>query len=151
MPPDTFNTGVLIVDPKEEVHQKLLEAAAGPLGAQGQDQVILNAVFPEWFLQPSAHRLSFSYNVLQTISQYYEPAWERTKPEMKVLHFAGEFSRKPWAFSGTVNPSLGIYVYLWQSLARAKKGDDYSALFDVLKVTDADEINALFRKKQMVV
>ena len=36
----------------------------------------------------------------------------------QVLHFAGDLQTKPWSFSGTLPPTLGVYLYLWQSIAR---------------------------------
>jgi hypothetical protein len=59
-----------------------------------------------------------STNTTQTIASYYDPAWNLLRSRMKVLHFAGDSSSKPWSFSGAVSPSLGAYVYLWQSIAR---------------------------------
>ena len=48
------------------------------------------------------------------------------------------------SFSGSLSPSLAAYLYLWQSLARAEPHADLTPLFDVLNITDAKQINALF-------
>ena len=146
MPPDRFNTGVMVVVPSEALHRRLLEAAAGAQTPEAYDQGLLNDVFADWFAQPAANRLPFEYNVLQTVANYYEPAWNMLRPKMKVLHFAGDDSMKPWSFSGSLSPSLAAYLYLWQSIARAPPDSDIGGLFAVLNVTDAEQINALFQE-----
>lgn len=145
MPPDRFNSGVMVVDPSFEVYQRLLKAAALTETPDDFDQGLLNDVFSNWFEMPSAHRLPFYFNVLQTTANYYEPAWNMLRPKMRVLHFAGIHSLKPWSFSGSLSPSLASYLYLWQSIARAERDADISELFQVLNVTDAAQINALFQ------
>jgi len=59
---------------------------------------------------------------------------------------AGDRGSKPWSFNGAVPPSLGVYVYLWQSIARAPPGTDIEHLYGVLDLTDEGEINALFQQ-----
>ena len=48
------------------------------------------------------------------------------------------------SFSGSLSPSLAAYLYLWQSIARAEPDADLTPLFQVLNITDAKQINALF-------
>lgn len=145
MPPDRFNTGVMVAKPSEEVYQKLLLAAATTHTPEDFDLGLFNEVFSDWFEQSSAHRLPFYFNVLQTVANYYEPAWNMLREKMRVLHFAGDDSMKPWSFSGTLSPSLAAYLYLWQSIARADRDADMTDLFKVLNITDAAQINALFQ------
>jgi hypothetical protein len=47
MPPDTFNTGVMVVRPSAAAHAALLAAAAAG-GHDGTDQGVLNAHFAGW-------------------------------------------------------------------------------------------------------
>ncbi|EKX41393.1 hypothetical protein GUITHDRAFT_112607 [Guillardia theta CCMP2712] len=142
MPPDRFNTGVLVVAPSKEG--------------------LLNEFYPHWFSQDSSHRLPFIYNTLQTVASYYSPAWEMLKEDIKVLHFAGDDLMKPWSFEGSLPPSLGVFLFLWQSIARrvslwqvraenllsrTPAGGDIGLHFKVLNVTDPEEVNALFRNR----
>mmetsp|Transcript_12300 Transcript_12300/g.28410 ORF Transcript_12300/g.28410 Transcript_12300/m.28410 type:complete len:318 (-) Transcript_12300:51-1004(-) len=147
MPPDTFNTGVLVVAPSEKTYHELLQAARSMQSPDGSDQGFLNQFYPRWFEQDSSHRLPFVYNALQTVASYYNPAWEMLKDNMKVLHFAGDDLMKPWSFEGSLPPSLGVFLFLWQSIARTPAGGDIGQHFKVLNLTDPEEINALFKNR----
>lgn len=136
---------MLLVHPNAEVYAKLLQYAASV--STNTDQTLLNGFFSSWYSLPAPHRLSFDYNVLQTVASYYEPAWTLLQQRMKTLHFAGPRSVKPWSFEGSLSHSLAVYLYLWQSIARAELGSDLAPLHDVLSITDAAEINALFQRK----
>ncbi len=65
MPPDEFNTGVMVVRPSAEIHKALLEAAPFMDSSDGSDMGFLNEFFPHWFQQSAEHRLAFEFNVLQ--------------------------------------------------------------------------------------
>mmetsp|Transcript_1858 Transcript_1858/g.5613 ORF Transcript_1858/g.5613 Transcript_1858/m.5613 type:complete len:307 (-) Transcript_1858:23-943(-) len=147
MPPDRFNTGVLVVAPSKETYRELLLAARSMRSPDGSDQGLLNEFYPHWFSQDSSHRLPFIYNTLQTVASYYSPAWEMLKEDIKVLHFAGDDLMKPWSFEGSLPPSLGVFLFLWQSIARTPAGGDIGLHFKVLNVTDPEEVNALFRNR----
>lgn len=67
-------------------------------------------------------------------------------PFRSLLLLAGDKGSKPWSFNGAVPPSLGVYVYLWQSIARAAPGSNIEHLFGVLDLKDPDDINSLFRQ-----
>ena len=83
---------------------------------------------------------------------------------MQVLHFAGDDLMKPWSFEGSLPPSLGVFLFLWQSIARrvslwqvraedlvsrTPAGGDISLHFKVLNVTDPEEVNSLFRNRMI--
>lgn len=65
MPPDHFNTGVMVIRPSARVHRELLQAAPHTESLDGTEASFLNAFFRNWFKQSSQHRLPFEYNVLQ--------------------------------------------------------------------------------------
>eukprot|EP00802_Teleaulax_amphioxeia_P016235 Tamp_16349.p1 GENE.Tamp_16349~~Tamp_16349.p1 ORF type:complete len:378 (-),score=87.61 Tamp_16349:336-1439(-) len=130
-PPDTFNSGVLVIRPRQDLFEWLLDRSEEVPSYDGSDQGFLNTVFSSWWQLPIAHRLAFKYNVPQTLAMYYPPAWEEmiSAQSTSILHFAGDDSMKPWSFSGVVPASLARYVHLWQDIARAPLGADVSPLY----------------------
>ncbi|MDX1661652.1 MAG: glycosyltransferase [Gemmatimonadota bacterium] len=93
--PDTFNTGVLVLEPDEAVFRDMRSRLEGWLDDVGfADQAFLNAYFPDWYEGPAEHRLPFTYNVNHAL-YHVPPAWERLRDDWRVLHFPGP--RKPWS------------------------------------------------------
>lgn len=55
--PDCFNCGVMVLEPRAEIHRQLLDLAIQGTSFDGEDQGLLNIYFKDF------HRLSFMYNV----------------------------------------------------------------------------------------
>ena len=130
-PPDTFNSGVLVIRPQERVYRWLLEQSLHVSSYDGSDQGFLNTVLSGWWQLDIGHRLDFQYNVHQTVAMYYPPLWENLlrSSRVSVLHFAGDDSMKPWSLSGVIPASLARYVHLWQEIARAPLDADVAPLY----------------------
>lgn len=67
--PDCFNSGVMVLEPSDEIHKQLLGLAVQGTLFDGGDQGLLNIHFNDF------HRLSFMYNVeLYRTYRLYMPA-----------------------------------------------------------------------------
>ncbi|GAA5871368.1 hypothetical protein JCM1840_004425 [Sporobolomyces johnsonii] len=86
--PDAFNSGVMVVEPKQETFDQLIAMMKQKGTWDGGDQGLLNDFFPNW------HRLSFTYNVTPSAYYTYAPAYKRHGQDVAVLHFIG--NDKPW-------------------------------------------------------
>ncbi len=99
-PPDHFNAGVMVVRPSLDLFCALLQALATPLGASsydGGDTGFLNAYFADWYVRPSAARLSFGYNALRTLHWFTaakQPGYWQSIHPLKIIHYCS--SPKPW-------------------------------------------------------
>ena len=111
--PDTFNTGVMLIDPAHD-HFAAIKAFANsitPNGCtyaqmsyDGGDQGVLNSFFRhEWNGENgqyegwnAKHHLPFKYNALAQVSLLHPQEWDRIRPEICVIHFAGHVV-KPFA------------------------------------------------------
>jgi glycogenin glucosyltransferase len=88
--PDTFNSGVLVLEPSLEVFDVLLEMAKGAESMDGGDQGLLNLYFPHF------ERLAFLYNVTTFKTfRLNVPALQHFHDDICILHFTG--APKPWA------------------------------------------------------
>jgi hypothetical protein len=134
MPPDTFNTGLMVVRPSHALHNRVMNARGSVSSYDGSDQGFLNSLFADWFA--TGHRLPFHFNVLQSISWFYPPAWDRMMTSMKLLHFCGDASMKPWSYTQKLSGSLAKYVYLWQRVSWMEELDDVRDFMWVLQLTD---------------
>lgn len=99
-PPDTFNSGFLVLTPSMETFSYLLSVGSDKGSAEGGDQGILNNYLcPNWFFvnddDPLCGRLPWTYNVE---AQYYETYKSYRKlydqEPMKVIHYIND--GKPW-------------------------------------------------------
>jgi lipopolysaccharide biosynthesis glycosyltransferase len=99
-PPDTFNSGFMILSPSLKTFHSLVTAGHEKGSAEGGDQGILNNYFcPNWFFvndnDPHCGRLPWTYNVE---AQYYETYKSYRKlydmEPMKVIHYIND--GKPW-------------------------------------------------------
>jgi lipopolysaccharide biosynthesis glycosyltransferase len=99
-PPDTFNSGFLVLTPSLETFSHLISVGSDKGSAEGGDQGILNNYYcPNWFFvndnDPLCGRLPWSYNVE---AQYYETYKSYRKlydqEPMKVIHYIND--GKPW-------------------------------------------------------
>jgi len=134
MPPDTFNTGLMVVRPSQALHARVMDARGSVSSYDGSDQGYLNSLFSDWFA--TGHRLPFHYNVLQSISWFYPPGWDRMQASMKLLHFCGDASMKPWSYTQKMSGSLAKHVYLWQRVSWMEEQDDVHDFMWVLQLTD---------------
>ncbi|RXK40694.1 hypothetical protein M231_01945 [Tremella mesenterica] len=104
--PDCFNSGVMVIRPRESDFlgmQNLLKGGEGSDGVyragngsfDGADQGVLN----EWFSEEGGggdwHRLPFTYNVTPTAAYQYTPAYKRYGHKINAVHFIGP--HKPWS------------------------------------------------------
>jgi len=95
MPPDAFNTGVMVLVPNATEFASLLEQLKTLPSHDGGDQGFLNSYFPGWFSSPAEHRLPIRYNMQQHMAWLYPPAWNSVRDPM-VIHFCGSGKQKPW-------------------------------------------------------
>jgi glycogenin glucosyltransferase len=141
MPPDTFNTGLMVVRPSLALHARVMDARSRVSSYDGSDQGYLNSLFPDWF--ETGHRLPFRYNVLQSISWFYPPGWDRMQASMKLLHFCGDASMKPWSYTQKMSGSLAKHVYLWQRVSWMEEHEAVHDFMWVLKLTDDKVMRAI--------
>lgn len=99
-PPDTFNSGFMILTPSMETFNYLISVGNEKGSAEGGDQGILNNYYcKNWFFvndnDPKCGRLPWTYNVE---AQYYETYKSYRKlydmEPMKVIHYIND--GKPW-------------------------------------------------------
>lgn len=99
-PPDTFNSGFMVLTPSIETYNYLISVGNEKGSAEGGDQGILNNYFcKNWFYvnddDPKCGRLPWTYNVE---AQYYETYKSYRKlydmEPMKVIHYIND--GKPW-------------------------------------------------------
>jgi hypothetical protein len=55
---------------------------------------------------------------------------------MKLLHFCGDASMKPWSYTQKLSGSLAKYVYLWQRVSWMEEHDNVHDFMWVLQLTD---------------
>ncbi|HQX50163.1 MAG TPA: glycosyltransferase family 8 protein [Planctomycetaceae bacterium] len=91
--PDCFNTGVLVVEPSQEMFVDLMARRQECYSYDGSDQGFLNGYFPDWFTGDAARRLPLTYNVPWFLS-FYRAGWDRAKSDIRILHYCGP--QKPW-------------------------------------------------------
>ncbi|GAA5880750.1 hypothetical protein JCM16303_004337 [Sporobolomyces ruberrimus] len=103
--PDAFNSGVMVLEPKQETFDGLIEMMNQKGTWDGGDQGLLNDFFPNW------NRLSFTYNVTPSAYYTYAPAYKRHGQDVNVLHFIG--ANKPWkrGTRGTYDPEAASKDY----------------------------------------
>ncbi|WVQ76910.1 hypothetical protein IAR50_006588 [Cryptococcus sp. DSM 104548] len=130
--PDCFNSGVMVVRPRENDWEGLRgllkdgEAADGIYregngSFDGADQGLLN----EWFSDEGGggewHRLPFTYNVTPSAAYTYAPAYKRYGHKISNVHFVGP--NKPWA-------SVGHRPAGMSNVQGKEKSFDYPSLID---------------------
>ncbi|WWC57768.1 uncharacterized protein I303_100303 [Kwoniella dejecticola CBS 10117] len=107
--PDCFNSGVMVIRPRESDWVGLKgilkdgegedgiyrESSAGNGSFDGADQGLLN----EWFSEEGGggqwNRLPFTYNVTPSAAYTWAPAYKRYGHKISNVHFIG--SNKPWS------------------------------------------------------
>ncbi|WVF66693.1 hypothetical protein IAT40_001435 [Kwoniella sp. CBS 6097] len=133
--PDCFNSGVMVVRPRESDWKGLRtllqdgegddgiyrESEQGNGSFDGADQGLLN----EWFSEEGGggewHRLPFTYNVTPSAAYTWAPAYKRYGHKISNVHFIGP--NKPW--SNLNGRPAGV------SVVKGKEPSyDYPALLD---------------------
>jgi lipopolysaccharide biosynthesis glycosyltransferase len=83
--------GVFVCRPSETRFEALLEHSITRGSFDGADQGLLNVAFEgRW------KRIPFLYNTCPGVVYSYAPAYRYYKERVKVLHFLGSQSSKPW-------------------------------------------------------
>jgi glycogenin glucosyltransferase len=103
VPPDKFNSGVLVVRPNKQVFENMMGQAGLLTTCDGSDTGFLNAYYNEWFTEmPPMTRLPVGYNAQQVLheltadrdgvsSSYWDVS---VAPDLKIVHFSN--ATKPW-------------------------------------------------------
>lgn len=117
MPPDTFNSGVMVIEPDASVHTALLEKLSSLPSHDGGDQGFLNSFFSDWYASSAAQRLPVRFNMQQHMAWLYPPAWTMVQSPA-VIHFCGGADRKPWMVHNTeaVHPLIQPHIERWWEL-----------------------------------
>ncbi|KAM6912367.1 glycogenin-1-like [Xenentodon cancila] len=95
--PDCFNSGVFVMRPSNETHEKLLEFCTEHGSFDGGDQGVLNSFFNSWATADISKHLPFIYNLSSIAIYSYLPAFKQYGHNAKVVHFLGKV--KPWNYS----------------------------------------------------
>ncbi len=99
-PPDTFNSGLMVLQPSLETFARLLELNVAVGSAEGGDQGVLNnGLCPNWFTvnaaDPDCGRMPWIFNVPAAHFEKYRTLrlMSRLRPPA-VIHFVSD--AKPW-------------------------------------------------------
>ncbi len=94
--PDRFNSGVMVLDPSEQLFGELLGSLGKLPTYDGGDQGLLNSHWPKWWEMAPEHRLPAAYNLHHFIYEFmsvHEVLKKAFLPEIKIVHFTVQ---KPW-------------------------------------------------------
>jgi glycogenin glucosyltransferase len=136
VPPDKFNSGVLVVRPNKQVFENMMGQAGLLTTCDGSDTGFLNAYYNEWFTQmPPMTRLPVGYNAQQALheltadqegvaSSYWDVS---VAPDLRILHFSNAI--KPWEIheESTTTTTPSALVTLWRSWYQ--KSQNYCARY----------------------
>ncbi|CAI7777420.1 unnamed protein product [Closterium sp. NIES-53] len=93
IPPDRFNSGLMVVAPSDDTFRDMLSKVATTKSPNVGDQGFLNNYFSDWYSQGPSHHLPYAFNPLVRLSGW--EGWDKfVQPQLRVLHFSG--STKPW-------------------------------------------------------
>ena len=140
-PPDTFNSGVMVLTPSLATFRLLLQLNQDIGSNDGGDQGVLNrGLCPNWYTadstDPHCARLPWRYNVeyhLFTLQHIYTTTTQQPVPA--VLHYIG---LKPWKvlqmdYTGTLDPSVKARLLeltdahlLWRDAFFRGSGEEHS-------------------------
>ncbi|XP_061899244.1 glycogenin-1-like [Entelurus aequoreus] len=95
--PDCFNSGVFVLRPSQETHEKLLAFCHDHGSFDGGDQGVLNSFFNTWSTADISKHLPFLYNLSSIAIYSYLPAFKHYGADAKVVHFLG--GTKPWNYT----------------------------------------------------
>lgn len=119
MPPDAFNSGVMVIDPSEFIMKQILNAQRQTKSLNGGDQGFLNEIFRDWNQLPSLFRLPYQYNVQSKLRHYHTRGWATLSQQIKILHFSPD---KPWRdpeCKASANGLNELHALWWLVAARA--------------------------------
>jgi lipopolysaccharide biosynthesis glycosyltransferase len=121
--PDTFNSGVMVLEPNEDIFASMLaryrETPSYNLGDQG----FLNSFFGEqWRSNPKRFHLPLEYNTLLKMRESI--LWPTLQGRVRVVHFTGE--TKPWNWHLTSYRDWDrnadpLFYYEWIRVDRAAR------------------------------
>lgn len=100
--PDRFNSGVMVIEPNQQVFEEMLHALFTSGSYDGGDQGFLNTFYPDWYVGPAEHRLPAGYNLHQFIYQFLRAhpyLLQQVEREARVVHYTVQ---KPWLASTTL-------------------------------------------------
>ena len=99
-PPDMFNAGVMVIEPREETPGETLEFAKTHISYTCGDQGVLNAWFKDWWTSVD-HRRPFIYNAHVLMYHLYKPGWELRSGSPKAEDETG--SHRIYDWTGPLN------------------------------------------------
>uniref|UniRef100_A0A8C4WVZ2 glycogenin glucosyltransferase n=1 Tax=Eptatretus burgeri TaxID=7764 RepID=A0A8C4WVZ2_EPTBU len=105
--PDCFNSGVFVFCPSMATYHALQDFASTNGSFDGGDQGLLNFFFSNWVSKDFSRRLPFVYNLSWSSIYSHQPAFERFRSSVRVVHFLG--AAKPWHFHC---PDGGLLAWL---------------------------------------
>jgi alpha-N-acetylglucosamine transferase len=94
--PDRFNSGVMVLEPSQDVFDRMLAALKQHGSYDGGDQGFLNEFLGDWYAMPVENRLPVGYNMANFIYQFMRahPHVKATlEKNAKIIHF---LVQKPW-------------------------------------------------------
>lgn len=118
--PDRFNSGVMVLDPSEEIFKSMMDALFTGGTYDGGDQGFLNTFIPNWYAMPVEHRLPSGFNLHHFIYQFLRGHPSLTKSldkEARILHYT---MQKPWLASATLTGGSDAW---WQMYFAAHPED----------------------------
>lgn len=111
--PDQFNSGVMVLEPAQDVFDAMLDRLGNVPSYDGGDQGFLNEFFRDWYAMPVEHRLPIGYNVHNFIFQFLH-SHPSLKAELarrvKVIHYT---LQKPWLSNPTVSGGAALWWRTW--------------------------------------
>jgi len=110
MPPDTLNSGVMVIEPDEEFYEYLLKRKLNTASYNGGDQGFINSIYFNWFQLPNVHRLPYSYNTQTKMREIDPAAWVKIIEDIRILHYS---PTKPWRDVDCVDPKFKELHQLW--------------------------------------
>ncbi len=75
VPPDTFNSGLLVIEPSVALYRYLRRAMKEIPSRNGGDQGFFNMRIPDWFQCPPIYRLSYVFNGMLKVKLWYRASW----------------------------------------------------------------------------
>lgn len=112
LPPDHFNSGVMVIRPSTAIYQKMHQQASLLTTFDGSDTGFLNAFFSNWYTEfPPNARLSIGYNAQQAMFDLTRDSkdgqssfWDvQIASDLYIVHYSN--AEKPWETSGLSSSS----------------------------------------------
>ncbi len=100
--PDHFNSGVMVIEPKQETFDRMMETLFASESYDGGDQGFLNTFYPDWYASAPEHRLPAGYNMHHFIYQFlrgHTGLAAHIEGKVKIVHYTVQ---KPWRSKPTL-------------------------------------------------